>query len=116
MGRCWGVSLTLSVVWAGVEAGVWAGAGASLCPHLHKEVLPKRNPKNQKEQTTKNEHQKKSRYFWAVSSVRGTFSVVSSIGGTFWAISSVGGTFWAVSSIGGTFGRYREMAVLFWRY
>ena len=42
--------------------GVWAGAGASLCPHVHKEVLPKRNPNNQKEQRTKNEHEKKSCY------------------------------------------------------
>ena len=38
---------------------MWAGAGASLCPHVHKEVLPK----NQKEQRTKNEHGKKSLYF-----------------------------------------------------
>ena len=53
---------TLSVVWAGVGAGVWVGAGAYLCPHVHKEVLPKRNPKNQKDQRTKNEHEKKSRY------------------------------------------------------
>ena len=47
----------------GAGAGVWAGAGASLCPHVHKEVLRKRNPKYQKEQRTKNEHEKKSRYF-----------------------------------------------------
>ena len=75
----------------------------SLCPHVHKEVLPKRNPKNQKEQRTKNEHEREAGSFWAVSSVRGIFWAVSSISGTFWAISSVGGTFWAVSSIGGTF-------------
>ena len=43
--------------------GVWAGAGASLCPHVHKEVLPKKNPKDQKEQRTKNEHENKSPYF-----------------------------------------------------
>ena len=53
---------TLSVVWAGVGAGVWVGAGAYLCPHVHNEVLPKRIPKNQKDQRTKNEHEKKSRY------------------------------------------------------
>ena len=32
----------------------WAGAGASLCLHVHKEVLPKRNPKNQKYERAKN--------------------------------------------------------------
>ena len=82
------------MVWSGVVAGVRAGAGASLCPHVYNEVLPKRNPMNQKEPRTKNEHEKKSRYvFWAVSSVRGTVRAISSIGGTFWAKSTVGGTF-----------------------
>ena len=72
------------MVWAGVGAGVWAGAWAPLCPHVHKEVLPKRNPNNQKEQRTKNEHENKSRYFWGgIQRVRGSFWAVSSIGGTF---------------------------------
>ena len=107
-------------------AGVWAGAGASLCLHVHKDILMKRNPKKQKEQRTKNEQEQKSRYFWAVSSVRDTFSPVSSIGVTFWAISSVGGSFWAVSSVGGTVWTVSKVggtlwAVLgvggtFWRY
>ena len=34
-----------------------------LCPHVHKEVLPKRNPKNQNEQRTKNKHEKKIRHY-----------------------------------------------------
>ena len=93
------LAITLSVVWVGVGAGVWAGSGASLCPHVHNEVLLKRNPKNQKEQRMNTK--RKAGTFWAVSSVRGTFWAVSSIGGAFWAISSVGGTFWAVSSVGG---------------
>ena len=125
----------MSVVWAGVGEGVRAGAGASLRPHVYNEVLTKRNPKNQKEPRTKNEHEKKSRYFLGIRCVRGTFWAVSSIGGTFWAMSSVGGTFWAVSTVGGslwvvsrvggtfwtvsrvggTFWRYLELAVLFWR-
>ena len=87
---------------AGVGTGVWAGAGTSLCPHVLKEVLPKRNPKNQQEQRTKNEHEKKSRYFSGGILVYGTFWAVSSVGGTFCAVSSVGGTFWAVSRVGGT--------------
>ena len=64
---------------------MWGGAGASLCPHVHKEVLPKRNPKNQEKQRTKNEHEK-----------TGTFWTVSSVDGTFWAVSRVGGTLLAV--------------------
>ena len=83
-------------------AAVWARAGASLCPHVHKEILPKRNPKIQKEQRRTNTN-KKAGTFWAVSSVDGTFSAVSSVGGTFWAVSIVGGTFRAVSSVCGTF-------------
>ena len=72
------------MVWAGLGAGVWAGARTSLCPHVHKEVLQKRNPKNQKERRTTNEREKKSRYFLGgIQYTRGTFSAVSSTGGTF---------------------------------
>ena len=58
---CW---TTLSVVWAGVRAVVpyMTGAVASLCPHVHEKVRPKRNPKNRKERRTKNEDEKKNRY------------------------------------------------------
>ena len=63
LNRSWFCWTTLSVVWAAVGAGVWAGTRPSLCPHVHKEVLPIRNPKNQKEQRTKSEHEKNSRCF-----------------------------------------------------
>ena len=53
VGRCWGRC----------KGGVRAGTGASLSPHVLNEVLQKKNPKNQKEQRTKNEHEEKSRYF-----------------------------------------------------
>ena len=66
-----------------VGARVWAGARATLCPHVYKEVLPKKNPKNQKEQRTKKKTKRKAGAFSAVSSVGGTFSAVSSGGGTF---------------------------------
>ena len=88
-----------------------------------KEFLPKRNPNNQKEQRTKNEHEKKSRYllggiqctrylFGGIQyrryllgdiKVRGTFSAASSVGSTFCAVSRVGGTLLAVLRVGGTF-------------
>ena len=42
---------------------------------------------------TQNEHEKKSRYFKAVSTVRGTFWAISSVGGTVLAVSSLD-TFW----------------------
>ena len=106
---------------ARVRAGVWAGAGASLCPHVHKEVLPKRNLKNQKEQRTSTKRNAGSfgRYpasaetFWAVSSVGGIFWAISSVGGTVWAVSRVGGTLLAVLRFSGTFWRYRDLEVLF---
>ena len=78
---------------------MWEGTGASHCPHVHKEVLPKRNPQNQKEEQRTNT-KRKAGTFWAASSVGGIFGAVSSIGGTFWAVSSVGGTVWAVSIVG----------------
>ena len=88
------------MVWAGVGAGVWAGAGAPLCPHVHKEVLPKRNPKNPKEQRIKNERENKPRYFF---------------GGIQCTWHLFGGTFSAISSIV-PFGRYPVLAVPFGRY
>ena len=62
---------------------------------------------------TQNEHEKKSRYFKAVSTVRGTFWAISSVGGTVLAVSRVGATLLAVLRVGGTFWRYLELAVLF---
>ena len=108
---------------AGVRAGVWASVGASLCPYLHKEVLPKRNPKIQKDERTKNEHEKKSRYFLGGNQCR--WHLLGGIQcrryflggiqcwryllggiqcwGTFWAVSRVGGTLLVVWRVGGTF-------------
>ena len=82
---------------AGVGAGVWAGAGASFCPHVHKEVLPKRIPK---ERRTKNDHDKNSRY--VLDGIQCTWHLF-------------GGTFSAISSIV-PFGRYPVLAVPFGRY
>ena len=102
---CW---TTLNVVWAGVGADVCAGAGASLCLHVHKGVLPIRNPKNQKEQTAKNEHEKKSRYFL------GGIQSVYAVPFRRYPVSAV--PFWRCLVLAVPFGRYRSLAVLFWRY
>ena len=70
--------------------------------HVHKEVLLKTNPKNQKEQRTKNEHEKKSRYF---------------LGGIQCRQYLLGGIqYRRYPVLAVPFGRYRELAVLFWRY
>ena len=61
-------------MWVGVGAGVWPDAGKSLRPHGHKDVLPIKNPMNQQGQRTKTSNNGKASTFWAVSSVRGTFS------------------------------------------
>ena len=74
-----------------------------LCPNVHKEILPKRDPRNKKEKEHRTKSRRKAGTIWVVSSVRGTFSAVFSIDGNFWAMSSVGGTFWAVSIVGVTF-------------
>ena len=74
-----------------------------LCPNVHKEILPKRDPRNKKEKEHRTKSRRKAGTIWVVSSVRGTFSAVFSIDGNFWAMSSVGGTFSAVSIVGVTF-------------
>ena len=47
-------------------AGVWAGAGASLRPHVHKEVLPKRNRRTRKNKEQRANTKRKAGTFLAV--------------------------------------------------
>ena len=83
--------------------------GVSVLTFTHKEVLPKRNPKNQKEQKTNTK--RKDGTFWAVSSVPGTFSAVR-----FGRYPVLAVPFGRYPVLAVPFGRYRELAKLFWRY
>ena len=90
--------------------GQVCGQGASLGPHVHKEVLPKSNPENQKEQ--KKEHEKKSRYFLGGIQCRRYL-----LGGMYYRRYLLGGIQWWRYLLGGIESwRYSFGGTESWRY
>ena len=90
-----------------VWAGVWAGAGASLCLDVQREVLPKRKP-IEPDRTKNKERTRKEKLvlfgWYPVYALPFRRHPVSAVPFGRYPVSAV------------PFGPYRELAVLFWRY